>query len=327
MLTPFDLTSVSSQKPARKPSLDISSIMPPGIPGAVLRAVPLTIVCLRAATRERDAAARLLARISLRPDMRKIGFLDSTTTWALKYFNTAMKDSPDIHEGLGMLTFLNRLVASASLGEVEYLLPSIYAACQNISGQASSHFLGASAVGRKFIVKIFRNILSLCLKSKSSARVFDVTAALEEVIGLLLEYLSDSDTPVRYAASKALSLITLKLDPGLAAEVVEAILGSLSEDVLWHDSSRDTSAVNALRWHGLILTLSHLLFRRAPGIQQLPDILNALIVALTFEQRSATGSSQGTNVRDAACFGIWSLSRRYTTTELLQVQVGSIRAT
>jgi len=37
---------------------------------------------------------------------------------------------------------------------------------------------------------------------------------------------------------------------------------------------------------------------------------------IEFEQRSTTGNSVGSNVRDAANFGLWSLVRRYTTQEL-----------
>ncbi len=61
-------------------------------------------------------------------------------------------------------------------------------------------------------------------------------------------------------------------------------------------------------------------------MKNLPVVLNALLLSLGFEQRSPTGGSIGTNVRDAACFGIWALSRRYSTADLLAVDTRSIRA-
>ena len=106
---------------------------------------------------------------------------------------------------------------------------------------------------------------------------------------------------------------------------MQAILSSLDEDVIWEASALKLDAVNPLRWHGLTLTLAHLLYRRCLSPAQVPEVLRALILALNFEQRSSTGSSTGTNVRDAACFGIWSLSRRYTTEELAIVDVSSFR--
>ncbi|KAG9898678.1 cytochrome P450, partial [Aureobasidium melanogenum] len=96
------------------------------------------------------------------------------------------------------------------------------------------------------------------------------------------------------------------------------------EDMPKSSSKPDFGAANALRWHGLTLTLAHALFRRSASPQQLPEILNALLLALSFEQRSAVGVSTGSNVRDAACFGIWSLSRRYTTEELLSTDTSQI---
>lgn len=182
----------------------------------------------------------------------------------------------------------------------------------------------SSAVARKLFVKIFRNIVILCLQAPPEG--VDTTSIVEDVIGILLETLADGDTPVRFGASKALSMVTLKLDPNMAAEIVEAILDTLNEDVLLESSRRDLSAVNPLRWHGLTLTLSHLLYRRAVSTDQLPQILNALLLALTFEQRSATGAAIGTNIRDAANFGIWAIARRYTTDELQKVDLAAIGA-
>ncbi|KAL5113975.1 hypothetical protein ACEQ8H_008157 [Pleosporales sp. CAS-2024a] len=142
----------------------------------------------------------------------------------------------------------------------------------------------------------------------------------------LLVRLSDGDTPVRYGASKALSVITLELEHEMANEVVDAILSSLNENVYWRGSTRSLSGVDALRWHGLTLTLAQLLYRKAIAIAKLPEVLNALLLSLSFEQRSPTGGSVGTNVRDAACFGIWALSRRYATADLLAVDTVEIRA-
>ena len=118
----------------------------------------------------------------------------------------------------------------------------------------------------------------------------------------------------------------------MASEVIEAVLGALNQNVLWvKDKSnpsapptKDITAVDPLEWHGLMLTLSHLLYRRSPPAENLSDIIHALLMGLSFEKRNPAGGSIGSNVRDASCFGIWALARRYTTFELLQVQTKSV---
>ncbi|KAL1628757.1 hypothetical protein SLS54_001445 [Diplodia seriata] len=323
MLAPFDLASISSGQPAATAHQRTGITLPDNLPGVVNRIIPICIDHLKCATRERDAAAGLLVRLSLRPDMRKVGLLESLVKWALSFFSNTTESVSDIHTCLGVLTFLSGLVASANKDELGDFLMDIYKACDFIVNQGNLEFVKSSAVARKLVIKTFRHIVTHYLQSDSPE---DSSAVLEEVIDFLLQTVGDGDSPVRYAASKALSVITMKLEPELGAEVIEAILGCLNEDVLWEGSARNLSAVNALRWHGLTLALSQLLYRRAPSTDQLPDILNALLLALTFEQRSATGGSIGTNVRDAACFGIWAVSRRYTTNELLLVSTTSIRA-
>jgi hypothetical protein len=258
--------------------------------------------------------------------MQDFGLLGTLVKWSLSFFSRASKDQADIHTCLGVLSFLSGLVASTTNEEIGPFLAEIYRSCQKVLSQDDLASIKSSAVARKLIVKTLRNIAIHCLQAGSAPPGLDPTEVLEETIEFMLEALADGDTPVRYGASKALSLITLKLDSEMAIEAVEAILGSLNENVYWQGTKRNLSGVNPLWWHGLTLTLSHLLYRRAISITQLPDVLNALLLSLGFEQRSPTGGSIGTNVRDAACFGIWALSRRYSTNDLLAVETASIRA-
>ncbi|KAF2708780.1 hypothetical protein K504DRAFT_482284 [Pleomassaria siparia CBS 279.74] len=326
MLAPFPLASMSSLQSSHETSTALSIDLPPEVPGIALRVLTICIAGLQSATKERSAAAHLLVRLCVRPDMQEIGLLDSLVKWSLSFFSNLSESSADIHQCLGVLSFLSGLVTSATNVEIGPFLPAIYQSCQNIISQNNLAFVKSSAVARRLIVKTLRNIVVHCLQAGAAPSGLDVTSVVEEVIEFLLESVADGDSPVRYSASKALSIVTMKLEPDMAGDVVEAILGSLNENVYWQGTKRNLSGVNPLQWHGLTLTLSHLLYRRALSTAQLPDILNALLLALAFEQRSATGGSIGTNVRDAACFGIWALSRRYTTDVLLSVETSSIRA-
>jgi hypothetical protein len=326
LLAPFPLASMSTLQLSEETSTALGVELPAEIPSITLRVLNICFQCLQSASKERTAAAKLLVTLCIRPDMQELGLLHVLVKWALSFFTNAVEVNSDIHKCIGVLSFMSGLVASATNEEIGPFLAPAFQVCQRILQQESLTFLKSSAVARKLVVKTMRIIVIHCFQATSTPSGLDPTTALEEVIEALLEAVGDGDTPVRYAASKALSVITLKLDSDMAEEVIEAILGSLNENVYWQGTKRNLSGVNPLRWHGLTLTLSHLLYRKAIPTHQLPDVLNALLLSLGFEQRSPTGGSIGTNVRDAACFGIWAMSRRYSTDDLLAVQTSSIRA-
>lgn len=326
MLTPFDLATISSGPVMDTSELRLGIQIPDEVPELARRVLQICVDHIASATKEKDAAGALLVRLIVRPDMRKIGLLDAVIQWTLSSFSAVNSLNSNIHEHLGILSFISRLVAAASTTEIGSFLPQIHKLCLDIIGEDTLIAIRSSAVARKLIIKVLRNVVIHTLQPGVFNRGLDPDRILEDVIDYLLQALADGDTPVRYTASKALSVITLKLDPTMAEEVVEAILGSLNEDVIWEGPVRNLNAVNPLRWHGLTLTLAHLLFRRVPSSDRLPDVVNALLLALVFEQRSSTGRSIGTNVRDAANFGVWALSRRYTTKELLAVRTQHVKA-
>ncbi|KAJ4368106.1 hypothetical protein N0V83_006461 [Neocucurbitaria cava] len=325
LLTPFPLDSISGLQQSAQTSTDLGIDLTHGVPEITLRVLTLCVQHLQSASKERGAAASLLVRLSIRPDMQKVGLLKSLVKWSLTFFLSVSEKKVDIHKSLGVLSYLSGLVASATNEEVGPFLAAIYRCCRSILNQECLAFIKSSAVARKLVIKTLRNIVLHCLQATSTTSELDPTSTVEEVIEYLLEALADGDSPVRYGASKALSVITLKLDLEMADEVVVAILDSLTENVYWENTERNLNSVNPLRWHGLTLTLSQLLYRKAISTNHLPNALDALLLSLGFEQRSPTGGSIGTNVRDAACFGIWALSRRYGTADLLAVSTASIR--
>ncbi|CAG7998159.1 unnamed protein product [Penicillium olsonii] len=346
LLAPFDLSSLSSDDiPVPHDNMEQLSWLPAETPMVAKSLLSLSLHYIGVAGKEREAATALLARLALRGDMQALGVLTGLTKWAFAKMQPGDNaESPSVHACIGLLTFIARLGASGQVEDFAPLIQSVFqqtlSVCQGTS--AVSATIQSSALARKIVVKILRNItvMALSLSERGSGIITDdqLSAIMEDSIDHFLVSLADKDTPVRFAASKALSIITLKLDPDMATEVIEAVIGSLGENILFekidgtlvtpfearkigtHTLRRNLSAVDAQQWQGLILTLSHLLFRRAPPIHQLPEILQSLVAGLFFEQRSSTGSSVGTGVRDAACFGIWALSRKYTTAELLALQ-------
>jgi len=328
MLTPFDLTTVSDL--ASKEASTKSSL-PQGLALVVLELLNICGIYVQSSSTEQSIAATTLVKLVLRPDMRRLGLHDVIIQRSLA---SLAGDAHNLHLLNGQLMFLSGIVSSANADYiVDHLLP-IYRLISSIFHEQTSGYvhIRSSAVSKKLASKIQRNITVHILKHEQSpeslahevsSTMLQEHGVLEDVIDYLLKALADRDTQVRLAASKALSVVATKLDKEMSEEVVAAVLGSLNEDVFRNENGENnTSAVNAVRWHGLTLTLSHMLFRRSAAPEQLADVLKALFNTLAFEQRSATGNSLGSNVRDAANFGLWSLARRYSTKELLQVDLG-----
>lgn len=351
LLAPFDLASISSDDiPIPYDNLAILKSVPPNTPRIAQAILSISLRYVITPAKEREAATTLLARLVLRPDMQRLSLLKILTDWAFSVLQPSSEaESPPAYTCIGVLSFLARLGVSGQVDDLAPLVVSMFDQILRIAQEESRVFvtIRSSASARKMLIKILRTLtaLTLSIAERGDGRISDdkVSSILEESIDYFLVALADKDTPVRFAASKALAVVTLKLEPEMAAEVVEAVIGSLDENILYEKSDgtlvtvfeaqkldmkslkRNLSAVDAQRWQGLILTLAHLLFRRAPPPRQLPEILQSLVSGLDFEQRSSTGSSVGTGVRDASCFGIWALSRKYTTKELQAIDAAAVK--
>jgi tubulin-specific chaperone D len=339
LFAPFDLASISSVDldDASTPTVE-GFKWPANLPGITIRILPIAMKYLASPGKERDAAKALLVRISMRRDMQELGVLDALvkwSLWALRPAEEPPKESP--YYFIGILSYLGGVLRSSmDTSDMDRYLVPIFNATHAVTmgGNPTFDSINGSSFARKMMIKVIRSAAVLILRQQPPTT--EGTELVETCIESFLESVGDTDTPVRLSASKALSIVTLRLDPDMAAQVVEAVLEALNRKVLWKTDDdddtpdakpqRDLSSVNLLEWHGLMLTLSHLLYRRSPPADQLTDIIHALLLGLAFEQRSTSGISVGGNVRDAACFGIWALARRYTTRELLEVPTESIFA-
>lgn len=348
LLAPFDLISISNDDiPIPDGYLDRLKPLSPRTPAVTKSLLSVSLKYVDVSGKEREAATALLARLALRGDMLPLGVLDSLMEWSFSILQpTGTNEPPSLYTSIGVLSFLSRLAASGQADGFGSLVEPIFERTLRLSQEQSSvsTLIRSSALARKIMIKILRSasVMALTLNESGSFSDDKVSSILEEVIDYFLVSLADKDTPVRFAASKALSIITLKLNPDMAVDIIDAVTGSLEENILYEKRDgtivapfearkiginmlkRNLSAVDAQQWQGLILTLGHLLFRRAPPTHQLLNVLQPLLSGLDFEQRSSTGGSVGTGVRDASCFGIWALSRKYTTQELLALDPRAI---
>lgn len=181
-----------------------------------------------------------------------------------------------------------------------------------------------SANVRRLGMKIYRWVAILSLIPAGDEEEESEGNLVEDIIERLLSCLGDKDTAVRFGASKSLAVISRKLPPDLAGEVLDAVMGIYEEDVFYYPARGENrqkilSAVTAEKWHGATLTLATFLRQRAVrSTDVLERVVHNIIDSLRFEQRRATFALGG-NVRDAACYAAWSLARSYSTDELLAV--------
>ena len=336
LLAPFDLSSMSSDNAGlqlRESQLHVA--LPTATPPIAKRLVNVSTYHLSLPSKAREAAGTLLVRLAVRTDVRRIGLQKILVDWALSSLRAEINaaNPTSVYGLIGVLSFLAGFITSAGNGVLKSLLSRIYNTVQYAVTDQTSPSAGtsSSASARKFVIKVERALAVAGMRIDSEAEDDSDPSlgegALEEIIDHLLTALEDTDTPVRLAASKALSVIAVELEPDMVEQLVDMIDTRLFEDTLREDPRTGTDlygsyglglgTVSALRWHGLILAISQLIFRGSmPTGSVLGKVIFSLIVALRFEQRSSLGNSVGTSVRDAACFGLWALARRYSTAEI-----------
>lgn len=345
LLAPFDLTSMSSDDagiPFPDPVLSVD--LPPTIPPIAKRLVHMATYHLSLPSKAREAAGTLLVRLALRTDMHKIGLQNILIEWALSSIRVQSDTAgpTSIYGFLGVLSFLAGFIVSAENEVLKPFLSRIYTAIEHakFDSSSSSAVTKTSTSARKVIIKVERALAVAAMRMDSTSSVDSSPSlgegALEDIIDYFLTALEDKDTPVRLAASKGLSVVALQLEPDMVEQIIDMIDERLYEDTLWEGlhsgagvrtkSELNLGAVSVSRWHGLVLALSQLIFRGSnPPKSVLAKVLSSLIIALRFEQRSSLGNSVGTSVRDAACFGLWALARRYPTADINNCNLSQLK--
>ena len=340
MLTPFDLVSVTSMPKGILVESELSVDVPGGTPWITRRLISIAHSHLYAAGRQRDAAAMLLVRLTLRPDMVRIGLhrnLVSSTISSLELIKDGI-GSCSIHDVIGRLSFLEKFVSSAEDVTLGPLLMPIFTVVRNVDSLSYSFgvMVKSSAFARKLVIKIDRSLITTSLRLQALGTHQSFHFDSEDFEGDILDNvfcgLQDADTSVRITASKAMSIVAKELHSEKTNYVVEQAVETLSVPtdkigsfplmsalqvhglIPFHE--QDFDQANVIHWHGLVLTLAQFVYHGSLPIDYLKPAMNSFRCALRFEQRSSLGASVGTNVRDAACFGLWSVARSYTTDQL-----------
>uniref|UniRef100_A0A8C3C4T8 Tubulin-specific chaperone D n=1 Tax=Cairina moschata TaxID=8855 RepID=A0A8C3C4T8_CAIMO len=334
-LIPFDLArfdgnTVSEEGHARMPTMD--------------RILKVAKCYLVVSDKARDAAAVLVSKFIVRPDVRQkrmADFLDWTLSMLSKSSFQTMEGTVVMN---GMLQALAQLFKH---GKREDCLP--YAAtvleCLDNCKLSESNQMVLRKLGMKLVQRLGltfvkpkvakwryqRGCRSLAanLQAKGSVtqnqminvaateaeddEAYDIPGEIENVVEQLLVGLKDKDTIVRWSAAKGIGRITGRLPKELADDVVGSLLDCFS--------FQETD--NA--WHGGCLALAELGRRGLLLPSRISDVVPVILKALTYDEKRGS-CSVGSNVRDAACYVCWAFARAYDPSELIPFinQISSI---
>ncbi|KAJ2746356.1 hypothetical protein GGI20_001416 [Coemansia sp. BCRC 34301] len=164
-------------------------------------------------------------------------------------------------------------------------------------GAGASTALGAAALGADSVV------------CTSHDAVLEISEEVETCIGILLQRLHDKDTIVRWSAAKGVGRVTERLPPALVQEIVSAVAGMLQDETLVSEAGQiDVSMTLEFSWHGSLLCLAELSRRGLLAPPALREVIPWVLRGLTYEIQRGD-YSVGSNVRDAACYVMWSFAR------------------
>eukprot|EP01031_Cornospumella_fuschlensis_P039379 gene39379-47934_t len=322
VLIPFDLTSMDSQTQG-------ASLI------QLLISVAMSFLDDSGPTRE--AAGFCLANLFTRPDMEAQhleSFLRSTAVVLQRRVDSkSASNNREYFEYIGMLSCLNQIFKRGHRSKLVPLIHLVYANATNLASTATQ------TIERKLLCKLIqrlgmtflppkeaswryqrgqRSLMSNLNKSSTAALSTDRIAQsladddeesvsfpdeLEDIIGLIISFLSDKDTVVRWSAAKGVGRITMRLTKALAADVLQAVLS------LFEDASAD------MNWHGGCLAIAELSRRGLLLPEQLGPVVEVINQGMRFDLLRGQ-HSVGAHVRDAACYVCWAFARAYTSTDL-----------
>ncbi|NXX93130.1 TBCD protein, partial [Centropus bengalensis] len=334
-LIPFDLArfdgNISEEGQARMPTMD--------------RILQIAKCYLVVSDKARDAAAVLVSKFIVRPDVRQkrmADFLDWTLSMLSKSSSQTMEGTVVMN---GMLQALAQLFKH---GKREDCLPyaAVVLECLDNCKLSESNQMVLRKLGMKLCQRLGltfvkpkvakwryqRGCRSLAANLQAQGPVvqnqaitvvanedddeeeYDIPGEIENVVEQLLVGLKDKDTIVRWSAAKGLGRITGRLPKELADDVISSLLDcfSLNKTCLCSEISFQETD-NA--WHGGCLALAELGRRGLLLPSRISDVVPVILKALVYDEKRGA-CSVGANVRDAACYVSWAFARAYDPAEL-----------
>ncbi|KAG7814318.1 hypothetical protein KL921_000592 [Ogataea angusta] len=248
---------------------------------------------LQSSGKESDAAALLMARLLSRADCAPLlqGFVADN-------FNSLAWEQKSIFEQLGLLMTTNHLFRLCAPQTLELFGQRLLVLIANELDTPNASCL-------RFFVK------NLGKLGVHFVRTSDYDA-VEEICNYLFDFVGHASTVIRYSVAKQLAKISGLLPQQLRNDVVRALVAQLE---LSADGRVDAESIDVELFHGVLLAIGEQARTRQLDKAFLPELAALLHQTLFLEQYRVT-HAVGSNVRDATCFIIWSLAKRYKTNEV-----------
>ncbi|KAJ1816291.1 hypothetical protein LPJ75_002077 [Coemansia sp. RSA 2598] len=194
-----------------------------------------------------------------------------------------------------------KLIAKATQRLALLVLPPVTAANtarSSVRKSARANLGGAS--GRYSHDHLEYSGETTALDDNGDADSAEISEEVETFIGILLQKLQD----------KGIGRVAERLPPALAQEIVSAVADVLKEHALESSDKGiiDVSMTSEFAWHGALLALAELSRKGLLMPRSLRSFVPWVVRGLTYEIQRGD-YSVGSNVRDAACYVMWSFAR------------------
>ncbi|KAH9841553.1 TBCD protein [Rhodofomes roseus] len=269
---------------------------------------------------EREGAAILLARLYMRKDTS--AKMPAFIAWSAEIARGPVEP----FRTMGLLQVLCEVTKSGSVEQVKAHAQAMLDVANSV--QQNSTLLQNTLIRKlrtKLISRVALRLLPaspLVTRSKGRALAassdeegqptvdmdFDVPDELEGVLEDLLAALQDKDTVVRWSAAKGVARISERLPPDFARQVLDNVVNLFSIHSLAAATIYDIPSIAEGTWHGACLACAEMARRGLVGDDALADLIDWQCKAICFDIRKGA-HSVGSNVRDAACYVLWSLAR------------------
>jgi adenosyl cobinamide kinase/adenosyl cobinamide phosphate guanylyltransferase len=136
--------------------------------------------------------------------------------------------------------------------------------------------------------------------------------ALQSILGVLFADVKNTQTKIRWSAAKGIARVASRLSRERASDVIDNLLSGYFEKNLSNEYS----------WHGGCLTLAEMARQGLILEEKLPKVIEVVGHAILFDKIKGS-CAIGAQVREAACYVFWAMSRTYED-HLLAPYIASI---